>query len=106
MFRSIIFTLGFVATSAFGYEDLPPNIVILEPEDIRFHLDPGEIKKIELEQNSIQVKIEMTQFFKDQPKRIIFWVNGNLVYSAELPKNQRGIVVTISKEGNVVPFGP
>ena len=104
MFRSIIFTLGFVATSAFGYEDLPPNIVILEPKDIRFHLKPGEIKKIELEQNSIQVEIEMTQFFKDQPKRILFWVNGNLAYSAELPKNQRGVIVTITPEGEVIPF--
>jgi|GEM_PF-1871535 hypothetical protein len=104
MFRQIVFFLG-IATSVVEAKDLP-NIVILEPEDIRFHLKPGEIKKIELEQNSIQVEIEMTQFFKDQPKRIIFWVNGNLAYSAELPKNQRGIVVTISKEGNVVPFGP
>ena len=104
MFRQIGFFLG-IATSVVEAKDLP-NIVILEPEDIRFHLKPGEIKKIELEQNSIQVEIEMTQFFKDQPKRIIFWVNGNLAYSAELPKNQRGIVVTISKEGNVVPFGP
>ena len=104
MFRQIVFFLG-IATSVVEAKDLP-NIVILEPEDIRFHLKPGEIKKIELEQNSIQVEIEMTQFFKDQPKRILFWVNGNLAYSAELPKNQRGIVVTISKEGNVVPFGP
>jgi hypothetical protein len=104
MFKNVIFTLGFITTSAFGYENLPPNIVILEPEDIRFHLDPGEIKKIELEQNSIQVEIEMTQFFKDQPKRIIFWVNGTVVYSAELPKDQRGVIVTITPEGKVIPF--
>lgn len=103
MFRQIVFFLG-IATSVVEAKDLAPNIVILEPEDIRFHLDPGEIKKIELEQNSIQVKIEMTQFFKDQPKRILFWVNGNLAYSAELPKNQRGVIVTITPEGEVIPF--
>ncbi len=103
MFRQIVFFLG-IATSVVEAKDLAPNIVILEPEDIRFHLDPGEIKKIELEQNSIQVEIEMTQFFKDQPKRILFWVNGNLAYSAELPKNQRGVIVTITPEGEVIPF--
>lgn len=103
MFRQIVFFLG-IATSVVEAKDLAPNIVILEPEDIRFHLDPGEIKKIELEQNSIQVKIEMTQFFKDQPKRILFWVNGNLAYSAELAKNQRGVIVTITPEGEVIPF--
>lgn len=103
MFRKIVFFLG-IATSVVEAKDLAPNIVILEPEDIRFHLDPGEIKKIELEQNSIQVKIEMTQFFKDQPKRIIFWVNGTLVYNAELAKNQRGVIVTITPEGEVIPF--
>lgn len=102
MFRQIVFFLG-IATSVVEAKDLP-NIVILEPEDIRFHLKPGEIKKIELEQNSIQVEIEMTQFFKDQPKRILFWVNGNLAYSAELPKNQRGVIVTITPEGEVIPF--
>ena len=102
MFRQIVFFLG-IATSVVEAKDLP-NIVILEPEDIRFHLKPGEIKKIELEQNSIQVEIEMTQFFKDQPKRILFWVNGNLAYSAELPKNQRGFIVTITPEGEVIPF--
>ena len=103
MFRQIVFFLG-IATSVVEAKDLAPNIVILEPEDIRFHLDPGEIKKIELEQNSIQVEIEMTQFFKDQPKRILFWVNGNLAYSAELPKNQRGVIVTITPVGEVIPF--
>ena len=102
MFRQIVFFLG-IATSVVEAKDLP-NIVILEPEDIRFHLKPGEIKKIELEQNSIQVEIEMTQFFKDQPKRILFWVNGNLAYSAELPKNQRGVIVTTTPEGEVIPF--
>ena len=103
MFRQIVFFLG-IATSVVEAKELAPNIIILEPEDIRFHLDPGEIKKIELEQNSIQVEIEMTQFFKDQPKRILFWVNGNLAYSAELPKNQRGVIVTITPEGEVIPF--
>ena len=103
MFRQIVFFLG-IATSVVEAKDLAPNIVILEPEYIRFHLDPWEIKKIELEQNSIQVEIEMTQFFKDQPKRILFWVNGNLAYSAELPKNQRGVIVTITPEGEVIPF--
>ncbi len=102
MFRQIVFFLG-IATSVAGAEDIAPNIIILEPEDIRFHLDPGEAKTFELGKKS--VRVELTQFFKDQPKRIIFWVDGTVVYSAELPKNQRGIVVTISKEGNVVPFG-
>ena len=97
-----MFFLG-IATSVVEAKELAPNIIILEPEDIRFHLDPGEAKTFNLGKKS--VRVELTQFFKDQPKRIIFWVDGTVVYSAELPKNQRGIVVTISKEGNVVPFG-
>lgn len=101
MFRKIVFFLIILGTSAFGSEDLP-NIVILEPEDIRFHLDPGEAKTFNLGKKS--VRVELTQFFKDQPKRILFWVNGTLVYRVELPKNQRGVIVTITPEGEVIPF--
>ena len=101
MFRQIVFFLG-IATSVAGAEDIAPNIIILEPEDIRFHLDTGEAKTFELGKKS--VRVELTQFFKDQPKRIIFWVNGTLVYNAELAKNQRGVIVTITPEGEVIPF--
>ena len=101
MFRQIVFFLG-IATSVAGAEDIAPNIIILEPEDIRFHLDPGEAKTFELGKKS--VRVELTQFFKDQPKRIIFWVNGTLVYNAEWAKNPRGGIVTITPEGEVIPF--
>ena len=101
MFRQIVFFLG-IATSVAGAEDIAPNIIILEPEDIRFHLDPGEANTFELGNKS--VRVELNQFFKDQPKRIIFWVNGTLVYNAELAKNQRGVIVTITPEGEVIPF--
>lgn len=101
MFRQIVFFLG-IATSVVEAKELAPNIIILEPEDIRFHLDPGEAKTFELGKKS--VRVELTQFFKDQPKRIIFWVNGTLVYNAELAKNQRGVIVTITPEGEVIPF--
>lgn len=101
MFRKIVFFLG-IATSVVEAKDLAPNIVILEPEDIRFHLDPGEAKTFNLGKKS--VRVELTQFFKDQPKRILFWVNGTLVYRVELPKNQRGVIVTITPEGEVIPF--
>ena len=101
MFRQIVFFLG-IATSVVEAKELAPNIIILEPEDIRFHLDPGEAQTFYLGKKS--VRVEMTQFFKDQPKRILFWVDSELVYSNELPKNQRGVIVTITQEGEVIPF--
>lgn len=102
MFRKIAFFLIILATSVVEAKELAPNIIILEPEDIRFHLEPGEAQTFDLGKK--YVRVELTQFFKDQPKRILFWVNGNLAYSAELPKNQRGVIVTITPEGEVIPF--